>query len=100
MSKPANSINALGIVHGGLVSFARVIVTDPESYMVLRLADNLAAAEKAAIEAGSFAHKAYNLKAILNTKIRIPLTLDPTKLFCSQLVAESYIRAGVSLVED
>lgn len=75
----------------------RVIIEDPDRWLLLRLADKTPAA-RASIEARNIAHKGYNLKGALNTQLGLPLKPDPAKLFCSQLVAEAYRRAGTTLV--
>jgi hypothetical protein len=80
-----------------VISFMRVIVEDPDQWLLLRLADDTAAA-RASIEARNIAHKGYNLKGALNTQLGLRLKPDPAKLFCSQLVAEAYQRAGVMLL--
>jgi Permuted papain-like amidase enzyme, YaeF/YiiX, C92 family len=82
-----------------VISFARIIVEKRNKWTVLRLVDDAAHADKAAWEARRIAHKGYDLKGAINTKLRIRSKPDHTKLFCSQLVAEAYSRAGVSLVE-
>jgi hypothetical protein len=80
-----------------VISFARIVIDDPSKWLLLRYPDASAAA-RASVEARNIAHKAYNLRGALNTQLRLPMDANPAKLFCSQLVAEAYHRAGVELV--
>lgn len=80
-----------------VISFMRVIIENPEQWLLLRFADSQASM-RASVEARNIAHKGYDLKGALNTKLGLRLKPDPAKLFCSQLVAEAYQRAGVALV--
>jgi hypothetical protein len=88
-------------VGGGarVISFARIIVRDPKRWMVLRFTGDQSAGIRAAQEARRIAHKGYDFKGAINTKLKRRKKADHTRLFCSQLVAEAYLRAGVSLVD-
>jgi hypothetical protein len=80
-----------------VISFARVLVADPERWLLLRHPDR-ALALAAASEARNLAHKKYSLPKALATKLPIAPASSPTSLFCSQLVAEAYARTGEALV--
>ena len=83
-----------------LISYTRVIIENPTSWKLLRFTGDAATAAKAAAEARNLAHKRYDtIGAISTTRWRIRSRPDVTMLFCSQLVAESYSRAGIALVE-
>ena len=86
-------------VAGGsrVISFARVLVTKPARWLLLRH-PRPDAARAAATEARNLAHKNYALGKALGTKLPVPASSSPTSLFCSQLVAEAYARAGAPLV--
>lgn len=86
-------------VGGGsrVISFARVLITRPERWLLLRHPDaDLARA--AAVEARNLAHKRYSLPKAVGTKLPVRPSTSPTSLFCSHLVAEAYARAGVPLI--
>jgi hypothetical protein len=80
-----------------VISFARMIITDPEKWLWLRYPDE-GIARAAATNARNLAHKRYSFPKALATKVRLPPATSPTSLFCSHLVAEAYARAGVALV--
>lgn len=79
-----------------IISFARVLVTDPEHLLLLRHPDP-AVARVAADEARNLAFKGYAFGKALATKLPVKPS-SPTSLFCSQLIAEAYARAGSDLV--
>jgi hypothetical protein len=80
------------------ISFARVVLREPGDWTVLRHPD-AAAGESAARESRTMAHKGYDLWGA--AKSPFPFArLDPTRLFCSQLVATAYERVGFSLSKE
>ena len=81
-----------------LINFMRVPLVDPSAWVVLRHPDALAA-HYAAIQAEGLVHKEYGLLAALRSKLPSRSKADPSRLFCSQLVAVAYERAGVTLVQ-
>ena len=75
----------------------RLLVPDPDDWQLARIDDGALAAS-AATQARNLAHRPYNVAGI----IRIALSGEPAGevgLFCSQLIAEAYRRAGVDLGE-
>jgi hypothetical protein len=94
---PTDLIEAVD-VGARVISYTRVVIDKPGNWSVLRLVDNAEGAARAANEARRLAFKPYNLKGALNTKLGFSRTPDHMRLFCSQLVAEAYTRAGISLI--
>ncbi|MBB3349808.1 hypothetical protein [Sphingomonas sp. BK069] len=90
----------LEAVKGGVrpIGFARVPVREPANWLALRH-PNPAAGAAAAVVSRSMAHRGYDLLGAL-TSITPFARLDPTRLFCSQLVATAYERAGYPLLAD
>lgn len=82
-----------------VISFRRVIVKKPKKWLLLRLTDDPATAERAAAIARNMAHKQYDLRGALSTKVGGRRIADPTRLFCSHLVAAAYAEAGRTIVE-
>ncbi|MGJ4925978.1 hypothetical protein ACQR1I_11715 [Bradyrhizobium sp. HKCCYLS2038] len=82
-----------------VISFARVVIRKPNRWRLLRLVEDPDAAAKAAAFARNMSHRKYDLKGALQTKAGGRRTPDPTKLFCSQLVAAAYAQAGISIVD-
>lgn len=80
-----------------VIAFARVQIHDPANWVLLRHPEAEVAA-RAAREARNLAHKHYDTVGAVSTKIPIRAQPDPCMLFCSQLVAEAYARAGSGLV--
>lgn len=79
------------------VGWLRTLVRDPEEWIVLR--HPVPTAGIAAARASrAMAHKKYDLWGALNSPYAFA-RLDPTRLFCSQLVAAAYEKAGFPLVE-
>lgn len=78
------------------VGWVRTLVSNPEEWIVLRHPDPTAGAA-AAREGRALAHKKYDLWGALNSPYAFA-RLDPTRLFCSQLVAAAYENAGFPLV--
>lgn len=91
-------IEAVGI-GARIISFKRVIVEDRADWAVLRLADDGVVGQTAAKEARNLAHLRYDLRGALGTKIGFLRREDRTRLFCSQLVAQAYQKAGFALVD-
>jgi hypothetical protein len=81
-----------------VISHARVLIEEPERWLVLRLADSEAAARAASL-ARKLAAKPYDGEGAASTILPLRRNPDRTKLFCSQLVAEAYARAGVEIVD-
>jgi hypothetical protein len=81
-----------------VISFARVFVTVPGDWLVLRLPNGEAIAATAAAHARNLAHKSYDVIGIVNTKIPIRRGENPAASICSQVAAASYERAGEVLV--
>lgn len=80
-----------------VISFARVFVRNPSEWILLRHTDPNAG-ESAARQARSMAHKKYDLWGAVAAK-SVLARLDPTRLFCSQLVAAAYEAAGYPLIQ-
>lgn len=80
------------------VGWLRTLVRDPGEWIVLRHPDP-AAGVAAAEESRAMAHKKYDLWGALNSPYAFA-RLDPTRLFCSQLVAAAYEKAGFPLMTD
>lgn len=80
------------------IGFARVLVQEPGDWTVLRHPDR-AVGEAAARESRAMAHKGYDLWGAARSPFPFA-RLDPTRLFCSQLVASAYERAGFPLSKD
>lgn len=81
-----------------VISFARVFVTDPEDWLVLRLPNGEAVAANAAAHARNLAHKSYDVFGIIKTKIPIRRGENSAASICSQVAAVAYERAGEVLV--
>lgn len=80
-----------------VISYARLLIQNPEDWMVLRQSDP-AAGLRAANAARAFAHKEYDLIGAVGTKVPGDWKANATAMFCSQLVATAYLNAGVPLV--
>jgi Permuted papain-like amidase enzyme, YaeF/YiiX, C92 family len=80
-----------------VITYLRVVITDPSAWVVLRHPD-AQTAERAAHKARNLAHKKYGKIAAIRSILPFRFKDDPSCLFCSQLVAEAYQRAGVILV--
>ncbi len=80
-----------------VISFQRVLVYHPKRWLLLRLVENPEKAQGAAVAARNLAHKKYDLRGALSTKVGGRKHPDPTSLFCSQLVAAAYAEAGYSI---
>lgn len=78
------------------VGWVRTLVRNPEEWIVLRHPEPTAGAA-AACESRAMAHKKYDLWGALNSPYAFA-RLHPTRLFCSQLVAAAYEKAGFPLV--
>lgn len=83
-----------------VISFARVGIIDPGRWSVLRFVgagnDSDSIAADAAMHARNLAHMPYNLSGALRS-VTPAARQQATKLFCSELVAEAYQRAGASV---
>jgi len=82
-----------------VISFARVIIRKPNRWRLLRFVSAPEIAAKAADFARNMAHRKYDLRGAVLTKAGGRRRPDPTRLFCSQLVAAAYEQAGVSIVD-
>lgn len=81
-----------------VISYVRLGIADPSAWLLLRYPDEQIA-ELAAKKARSLAHKEYGKAAALRSILPIEFRDDPTRIFCSQLVAVAYERAGAVLVK-
>ncbi|GEM_PF-6596287 len=81
-----------------VISFARVLVSNPDDWLMLRLPGNPVAAAEAVTHARNMAHKLYDRVGAISTKIPLRDGANPIALFCSQLVATAYEMAGIQLV--
>lgn len=82
-----------------VISFKRVIIEDRDRWAVLRLVDDPNAGPGAADQARRLAHLSYDFRGAIGTKLGLLQREDRTSLFCSQLVAAAYDKAGHSLAE-
>jgi uncharacterized protein YycO len=83
------------------LSFARVPILNPTMWLLLRpTAAYQKLAERAAVEARGMAFKQYDTEGALRTVVGRRRDPVPTKLFCSQLIAEAYRRAGLELIPE
>jgi hypothetical protein len=80
-----------------VISFARFFIQNPNDWIVLRHSDPDVGL-RAAKAARAFAHKEYDLNGAIGTKIPGTWGANPTAMFCSQLVATAYAKAGAPLV--
>lgn len=81
------------------LSFARVPVCEPDNWLLLRpLPEHASVAAEAAMAARGMAHKEYDTRGAIRTVIGPRKTPVPTARFCSQLVAEAYLRSGLDLL--
>jgi Permuted papain-like amidase enzyme, YaeF/YiiX, C92 family len=81
-----------------IISYVRVPIVEPSDWVVLRHPD-AETARLAASKARNLAHKEYGTAAALQSILPFRFKDDPSRLFCSQLVAEAYQRAGATLVK-
>lgn len=79
------------------ISYVRVAIVNPSSWVVLRHPD-AQVEQRAANKARQLAHKAYGRAAAVRSILPYLFEDDPCHIFCSQLVAEAYERAGAKLV--
>jgi hypothetical protein len=80
-----------------VISYVRVAIAHPSDWVVLRH-PNAETAQRAANKARHLAHKAYGVVAAARSLLPVRFKDDPTQIFCSQLVAVAYERAGAKLV--
>jgi hypothetical protein len=81
------------------LSFARVPIVDRDRWLLLRpLQDHFGIGERAAEETSRMVYKGYDAEGALRTVLGSRPAAAPTRLFCSQLVAEAYHRAGLDLL--
>jgi hypothetical protein len=81
------------------LSNRRVPIFDPGNWLLLRPLPELAGlGESAAFHAREMTFKEYDTAGAVRTVLSPRTAPAPTKNFCSQLVAESYRRAGVDLL--
>jgi Permuted papain-like amidase enzyme, YaeF/YiiX, C92 family len=90
-------LEAVG-VGARVISYVRVPIADPSAWVVLRYPD-AQTAQRAADKARNLAHKKYATAAAFRSILPFRFKDDPSRLFCSQLVAEAYARAGATLVK-
>jgi hypothetical protein len=81
-----------------VISYVRIPIADPSAWVVLRHPD-AQTARRAANKARNLAHKGYGAAAALRSILTFRFNDDPSRLFCSQLVAEAYERVGATLVK-
>lgn len=82
-----------------VLSFARVPIRNPGNWLLLRPPPQYAGiARDAALEARSMTYKEYDTPGALRTVLGPRRAPIPTKRFCSQLVAEAYLRSGLDLL--
>lgn len=79
-----------------VLSHARFYIDNPKDWLVLRHPDP-AVGVSAAMAARSFAFKTYDLDGAIATKLPGTRQPNPTAMFCSQVVAAAYAKAGVPL---
>ncbi len=80
-----------------VISYRRIIIETPNNWILLRQNDS-SLGQRAAIAARKFVGKRYDLLGAVGSKwpgTRMP---DQELLFCSQLIAEAYLEAGLELV--
>lgn len=81
------------------LSFARVPVIEPSNWRLLRAKpENLEIAKNAADQARSMVFRGYDTEGAIRTVFGPRKEPVPTARFCSQLVAEAYLRAGLELL--
>jgi Permuted papain-like amidase enzyme, YaeF/YiiX, C92 family len=81
-----------------VISYVRVGIADPSAWVVFRH-PNAETAQRAANKARHLAHKAYGVVAAARSILPVRFKDDPSQIFCSQLVAVAYERAGANLVD-
>jgi uncharacterized protein YycO len=81
-----------------IISYVRVPIVNPSDWVVLRHPD-AKTAQRAADKARNLVNKQYAFAAVLRSKVPVRFKSDPSRLFCSQLVAVAYERAGEKLVK-
>ncbi|MBK1969960.1 hypothetical protein ACLBV5_11505 [Brevundimonas sp. M1A4_2e] len=80
------------------LSFARVPVVQPKRWALLRVApENAGHAARAAIEARNLAFNTYDALGAVLTTMKPRRAAKVSSRFCSQLVAEAYLNAGLTL---
>lgn len=79
-----------------VLSHARFFIDNPLDWLVLRHPDPAVGAS-AAMTARSFAFKTYDLDGAIATKLPGKRQPNPTAMFCSQVVATAYAKAGAPL---
>ena len=81
------------------ISFARVPVIERDNWSILRPRNEFARlATAAVVEARNMAFKDYDTEGALRTVIGGRNRATPSKRFCSQLIVEASLRAGVDLL--
>jgi hypothetical protein len=88
-------------VGGGvrILSFERVIIGDPAKWHMLRHADS-EIGQRAADAARRMVGKYYNARGAIGSVIPGVRQSRPDALYCSELVAEAYLNAGIDLSAD
>jgi hypothetical protein len=89
-------LEAVG-VGARVISYVRIAIADPSDWVVLRH-PNAETARRAAHKARHLAHKTYGMIAAARSILPGRFEDDSSRIFCSQLVATAYERAGAKLV--
>jgi len=82
------------------IACARIIVDDPSRWAVLRLVNDEAAGERASRTARMMVQAEYSVAGAIGSIAPLSRKRGTRGLFCSQLIAEAYAKAGVTLVAD
>jgi hypothetical protein len=80
-----------------ILSFERIIITDPNRWLLLRQADR-EIGKRAALAARQMVTKYYNMAGALTSVTEAWGATNEQQLFCSELVAQAYRDAGVDLI--
>ena len=94
-----NFIEAVG-TGARVISVARLIIENPNNWLLLRLMDKPTVAQSAAVKARQLAHKRYDTIGAISTKLPVRQSPKAERLFCSQLIADAYQQAGIDLVDQ
>ena len=94
----AGNTDFVEAVPGGvrIIGYLRVLIESPDRWLLLRQTDR-ALGQQAALAARKFVGKRYDYLGAFSSKWSGVRTADPELLFCTQLVAEAYLAAGLEL---
>jgi hypothetical protein len=82
-----------------VLSVARVLVSDPDDWKLLRVPSNQAnLAKQAAAYGRNLCFKRYDTEGAVRSPWMPRKTIVADALFCSQLIAEAYLRAGIEVL--